>query len=191
MKHKGWLIFGVIAVLGLGVYVAASPLMTFNAMSEAAEAGDITALEKTVDFPAVRTSLKDQLNARLIGALNQDRALTDGPFGALGALLGPAIVNQVVEAAVTPQGVAAIVRSGRAPLSDIQPGSAVPPPPAEPVTAATADNPKRSTRFAYLDLNHFRAQTVTTDNPGQPLGWVLERRNIVGWKLVRIELPPQ
>jgi len=188
MKRKAWLVVAVIALVVAGSFYLAAPLMAFRAMSEAAEAGDVAGLERHVDFAAVRNSLKDQLNARLMGALETDRSLSDGPFGALGALLGPAIVDQVVEAAVTPAGVAAIVRSGRAPLSDIQPGSAAPPPPIEPPT--TADAPKRNTSFAYTDLNLFRARTITADNPDQPLGWVLERRGLFSWKLVRIELPP-
>jgi hypothetical protein len=143
-----------------------------------------------VDFPAVRANLKEQLNARLMGALQKDQGLSDGPFGALGALLGPAIVDQVVNAAVTPDGVAAIVRSGRAPLSDIGTSNA-PPPPVPPVEPPVgADKPKRSTHFSYIDLNHFRAAMVTADDPAAPLGWVLERRGLFAWKLVRIELPP-
>jgi len=188
MKRKAWLVVAVIALVVAGGVYLASPLMAFRAMSQAAEAGDTTGLERHVDFAAVHTSLKEQLNARLMGVLQQDRSLSDGPFGALGALLGPAIVNQVVDAAVTPAGVAAIVRSGRAPLSDIQPGSAAPPPPIEPPTSA--DPPKRRTSFAYADLNYFRARTITADNPDQPLGWLLERRGLFSWKLVRIELPP-
>lgn len=190
MKRKAWLALAVIVLVLAAAAYLASPLVAFRAMSVAAEAGDRDGLARTVDFPAVRADLKEQLNARLMGALRQDRSLSDGPFGALGALLGPAIVEQVVNAAVTPDGVAAIVRSGRAPLSEIGPGATAPPPPVEPVTVAAADKSKRSTRFAYTDLNHFRARTVTADNPDQPLGWVLERRGLFGWKLVRIELPP-
>lgn len=190
MKRKAWLIAALVAVVALGGFYLASPLLAFRAMSEAAEAGDRDGLERTVDFPAVRGDLKEQLNARLLGALNRDSALSDGPFGALGALLGPAIVEQVVNATVTPDGVAAIVRSGKAPLAEIGTGATAAPSPAEPATAATADKPKRSTRFSYTDLNHFRAATVTADNPDQPLGWVMERRGLFAWKLVRIELPP-
>jgi hypothetical protein len=118
--------------------------------------------------------------------------LSKGPFGALGALLGPTVVDQVVDAAVTPEGVAAIVRSGRAPLSDVAAGKpALPPPPetAPPEVPGVAAASKRKTRFAYADLNHFRATTLSSDRAETPLTWVLERRGL-GWKLVRIELPP-
>jgi len=195
MKSKGWIILAVLAVLAVGGAYLASPLLAFKALGEAAEAGDRDALERLVDFPAVRADLKAQLNTRLQGALQQDPALSQGPFGALGALLGPTIVDQVVNAAVTPEGVAAIVRSGRAPLSDIgaAPSAPAPPPLAAepPAPAATpAAEPKRSSRFAYLDLNHVRASTITADDPAAPLGWVLERRGLFSWKLIRIELPP-
>jgi hypothetical protein len=195
MKSKGWIILAVLAVLAVGGAYLASPLLAFKALGEAAEAGDRDALERLVDFPAVRADLKAQLNTRLQGALQQDPALSQGPFGALGALLGPTIVDQVVNAAVTPEGVAAIVRSGRAPLSDIGAAPSAPAPPplaAEPTAPAAtpAAEPKRSSRFAYLDLNHVRASTITADDPAAPLGWVLERRGLFSWKLIRIELPP-
>jgi hypothetical protein len=190
MKRKGWIILGaIVAAVLVGAY-AASPMLAFKAMSEAAESGDRAALESHVDFPAVRASLKDQLNARILGAIQKDHGLTDGPFGALSALLGPAIVNQVIDAAVTPDGVAAIVRSGRAPLSDVEPGRAAPPPPQAAPPATDAGPSGRKTRFAYIDANHFRATVARADQPDAPLGWVLERRGLFSWKLIRIELPP-
>ncbi len=129
-------------------------------------------------------------NARLTTALSSDSSLSNGPFGALGALLGPTVVDQVVDAAVTPDGVAAIVRSGKAPLSDVTPGKTALPPPAElaPPVPEAAPPPKKKTRFAYADLNHVRATTLSNDSAQTPLTWVLERRGL-GWKLVRIELP--
>ena len=194
MKRRIWIVVAVVAVLALAGAYFASPLLAFRALVQAAQAGDRAGLERMVDFPAVRDSLKSQLGERLMGALERDAGLAKGPFGQLGALLGPAIVDQVVDAAITPDGVAAIVRTGRAPLSDIVPGRAAPPPPAEPGLPGPPREPpantKLSTRFAYLDLDHFRARTVSSDAPEAPLGWVLERRGLFSWKLVRIELPP-
>jgi hypothetical protein len=191
MKTKLWGGIAVVVIVLAAAWWLLSPFQAFAALAEAGRVGDRDKLEQTVDFPAVREGLKDQLNARLVTAIGRDKALSDGPFGALGALLGPTVVDQVVDAAVTPDGVAAIIRSGKAPLSDVTPGKAALPPPAEtaPPAAAEAPPPKKKTRFAYTDLNHVRATTYSTDADQTPLTWVLERRGL-GWKLVRIELPP-
>lgn len=192
MKSKLWLGVAIAAAVLALLWYALSPFQAFAALAAAARVGDSARLEQLVDFPAVREGLKEQLNARLSNALDTDRALSKGPFGALGALLGPTVVDQVVDAAVTPEGVAAIVRSGKAPLSDVTPGKTALPPPeaaAPPPPAAEAAPPKSKTRFAYTDLNHVRATTLSNDSDRTPLTWVLERRGI-GWKLVRIELPP-
>jgi hypothetical protein len=192
MKARLWLIVGALALTAALAWYFASPVLAFRSLAAAADSGDQAGLERMVDFPAVRDDLKTQLRDRLIGALREDPAVSDGPFGQLGALLGPAIVDQVVNVAVTPQGVAAMVRSGRAPLSDVT-RRAVPPPPLEPpvgpAPAEKADG--RSTSFSYQGLNRFRAVTTIPEAPDAPVGWVLERRGLIAWKLVRIELPPE
>jgi hypothetical protein len=187
MKRRLWIALVLVAaVLAAGAYLG-SPFFAFRALSEAADAGDTARLERLVDFPRLRASLKDQLNARLIGSL-QGGSVGDGPFGALGALLGPTIVDRVVEATVTPTGVAAIVRSGRAPVTDAAPPTQAPPEP--PPTPAAPAKDSRDTRFAYDGLNRFRVTTTVKEAPDSPLGWVLERRGLIGWRLVAIELPP-
>ncbi|HTI66180.1 MAG TPA: DUF2939 domain-containing protein [Caulobacteraceae bacterium] len=194
MKSRFWAGLAVFAVLAAVAWYVLSPFQAFADLAEAGRTGDRGRLEALVDFPAVRDGLKTQLNTRLSTALSSDRALSDGPFGALGALLGPTVVDQVVDAAVTPDGVAAIIRSGRAPLSDVTGGkTALPPPPdtapPPPPGAPPARAKPPGARFAYADLNHVRATTVSSDSAHAPLTWVLERRGL-GWKLVRIELPP-
>lgn len=190
MKTKMWAGVAIAVIVLAAIWYVVSPFQAFAGLAEAARVGDRNKLEQGVDFPAVREGLKAQLNARLVTAIGADKALSDGPFGALGALLGPTVVDQVVDAAVTPDGVAAIIRSGKAPLSDVAPGKSALPPPAETAPPAVEEGPpaKRRTRFAYTDLNHVRATTYSTDADRTPLSWVLERRGL-GWKLVRIELP--
>lgn len=196
MKRKGWIILAGIVVLAFVIAYFVSPIIAFRSLAEAAQTGDRGRLERLIDFPAVRENLKEQLRTRLLGALAQDRSLTEGPFGQLGALLGPAIVDQVVNVAVTPEGVAAMVRSGRAPMANVG-GGAVPPPeaagaipPAEPANAAVPAEPQPKTQFSFDDVNHFRATMTRPEQPDASLGWIMERRGLFAWKLVGVELPP-
>ena len=54
------LLTGVViaAVIGLVGYWAAAPVLTGQAIIRAAEQGDEAALERLVDFPALRDSMK-------------------------------------------------------------------------------------------------------------------------------------
>ena len=184
----------LVAVLALAgvVMVAAAPLYAFQALSQAARRGDQAGVAALVDFPALRANLKTQLTARVETAIQNDRGLGKGPFRGLGALLAPTLVDQVVDATVTPEGVSAIAAGGRAPLSDFTGlKSALPPPPeATPARPAGIPRPgakKPRTSFAYRGPNTFVGVTANGDNA--PLAWVMERRGL-GWKLTNIELPP-
>jgi hypothetical protein len=190
MRCRLWL--GLAAVLAVAalIYLAMQPLFAFQALAAAGESGDRDRLAGLVDFPAVRADLKQQLAERIQTAIDKDKGLANSPFGALGALIGPTVVDQVVDAAVTPDGVAAILRSGHAPLTDLTARkSALPPPPetAAPALPATLAPAKTKTRFAYTGLDSFKATTTAKD--GAELGWVMGREGLT-WRLVRIELPP-
>jgi len=57
-----------LAVLAAGLFVVAygaSPLLTARNLVNAAKSGNAVALERHVDFPAFRASLKDELGQRL------------------------------------------------------------------------------------------------------------------------------
>ena len=63
---------GVLLALLVGFYFA-SPILALGSLTAAAKAGDRAALERKVDFPAVREGLKAQLKAAM------DRKFEDDP----------------------------------------------------------------------------------------------------------------
>ena len=199
MRLNGWTVLALVTGLALTVWWAAAPLLAFRSLAAAAQTGQASIISSLVDFPALRDNLKTELDARVATALQKDRGLSDSPFGALGALLAPTVVGGVVDAAVTPEGVAAILRSGRGPLDGLTPGKTALPPPAETAPPAApagdAGQPavqpaaKAKLRFAYASLNRFDVATPSAHG-GAPITWVMERRGLLGWKLAAIELPP-
>lgn len=98
------LVIGLIVVLLLA-YVA-SPYASFWFFSRAIKARDRAAIESFVDFPSVRQSLKDELRGRLPKA---DAAKKEDSIGGLMARLGPSLVDQLVDAFVTPDGLVALI----------------------------------------------------------------------------------
>ena len=77
---------------------------------QAIRAGDQYRTELYVDFPRLRTSFREQLNAQL--AENAATEMKDNPFGGLAAMLGSALVDRTVDAFVTPAGLARLMNRG-------------------------------------------------------------------------------
>ena len=181
---RGPIIGLVAAVLALLVaWYAASPFLAMGALQKAARAHDRDRLEELVDFPSVRENLKADFTAGLMKKAENDAATRDNPFAGLAAMLVPALVDRVVDAAVTPEGIARM-QEGK--------GVATPPgakpmgkasDPAKP--AAKADDKPRLS-YHYSGLNRFRVEQPTDAGP---MTWVFARQGLFGWKLVRIELP--
>jgi hypothetical protein len=94
----GGLIFFAVA------YVFALPYITLYHIKQAVDERDSAALSEHIDFPSVRQSLKDQLNAMLMGKMHSDD-MKNNPFAALGMALAGPVVDKMVEAYVTPAGV--------------------------------------------------------------------------------------
>lgn len=164
-----------------------SPIIALHGLTTAAKAGDRAKLERSVDFPAVRDSLKAQLKAVMTREVNADPKLRDNPFAALGQMLLIGVIDKAVDAYATPDAIANMVATNKAPerISADTP----PPPPAEqpkPKAKSTTE-----AHYAYQGVNHFHATyRDKADQPGDELGLVMERRGLFTWKLVKIELPP-
>ena len=189
MAKRGlWIGLAAAAVaLFVGAYVA-SPILAYDALKDAARSGDRDRLDQVVDFPAVRENLKSEISTGMMKSVRSDPKLRDNPFAALGALLLPAITDRVVDAVITPDGIATIINQGRASKTD------APPPPADPASPSAAQpspaRPRLVTRYGYQGLDRFVATITRADQPDQPVTLTLARRGLFSWKLVRIDLPP-
>lgn len=171
---------GLAVVLLLGAW-ALSPIFAMQALTRAAEQGDEAALERLVDFPAVRQSLKDQVNARMLAEMRNGGSDLDPALAGIGMLLGPAIVSGAIDAVITPQGVATMVRTGEAP----EPQDVLNRP--RPTPGKTEDDVRKS--WTYRGANRVEVRLTKTDRPDQPLILNMDRQGLFGWRLVEIDLP--
>ena len=73
------LVKGAAALAGVALLAAGfgTPFLTVNSLVAAARGGDEAALERLVDFPAFRESLKDELTARLMTEARADPEVRD------------------------------------------------------------------------------------------------------------------
>jgi hypothetical protein len=89
----------LICVVLLLVY-AASPYFSFWRFTTALRSGDSAAISSRIDFPAVRASLKKQLVARFARATTGHKRWSN---------LGPTLIDAIVDAYTTPEGIAALL----------------------------------------------------------------------------------
>jgi len=151
------------ALLVVAVTSFASPWWTLHSLRTAAARHDGGAVAAQVDFPALRTSVKEQMQA----SLKRDMGIAAG--------LAMALVNPLVDTVVTPAGVAAMVEHGTVSIGKPHPA----PEAAEP--APPSDKPRYALR--YRGWNRF---AVTGDDGGS---FVFRRTGLWSWKLAGIELP--
>lgn len=92
--------------LGLAAYLWASPYRFLRALQGAILEGDRARLERMVDFPRVREGLKSQIQAQLLKEAGQ--AGEQNPFAGLAYLLVAGMVDPLVDALISPEGLAAL-----------------------------------------------------------------------------------
>jgi hypothetical protein len=91
-----WLVLICVLLLVYG----ASPYFSFWRFTAALRSGDSAALSSRMDFPPIRASLKKQLIARFNQGTTAHKSWTN---------LGPTLIDAIVDAYVTPEGIAALI----------------------------------------------------------------------------------
>lgn len=165
---RKFLIAAVALVLAVGGWWYFSPYWTLHAMRSAAQRGDAKKLSEYVDYPAVREDLKGEFRRTVF---NQAAAGNekDG-FAVLGSAFALAMIDPLVDAVVTPEGLeAAFARQQRA--GQPAKGARLPAAPSDPV----------------IDRQSFDRFTVRDKDPSK--GALVFARSGLGWKLVGFDLP--
>ncbi len=179
--RKAW-ILGVLAgaiIIFIGGAYLASPYFAAKALADAAQAGDKGKLDAMVDFPSVRDGLKSQFNAALTANMQNDPDMKDNPFAGLGMMMVPAIADRMVDAVVTPEGIARMAKARRSETTTTEPTPA-------PTSSTKDDDTVHS--YKYVTLDRFRASAAAKSNLKQHVDFVFERRNLFTWKLVKIDM---
>jgi hypothetical protein len=177
MKRPIKAIAALVVVVFLAAYFG-TPLLTVNQLVAAAKTGDEAALERLVDFPAFRDSLKEQLTGRLMAEAQADPDVRNSALGGLGMMFAPMLVGGAVDALVNAPAIAAMVRTAEEP---------------DPADVVVSQEPKQDRdirqSYAYRDLNTFVLGLTDPDRPDQTLKLLLKRDGLFGWKLSGVDLP--
>ncbi|MEJ8857760.1 DUF2939 domain-containing protein [Variovorax robiniae] len=169
-----WLVALVAGLVAAALYFG--PHWTVYRMRKAIEARDATALASQVDFPLLKESVKAQLMTKM-GGLMSSSGLKDSPLAGVGQLIGTGLINQTVDALVTPTGVMLLMQQGKFSVPGT-PGTAPPSPSKESSSAP---------RYAidYLDFSTVEIHA----RDGSPGKFILRREGVFFWKLAAVELP--
>ena len=175
MNKRAMGIIAAIIAVCVAAYLA-SPFLAVRQFRNAALAADVDGLDATVDFPAVRESLKSQFTVALTAKMANDPKMKSNPFAGLGAMLMPTIIGKMVDGFVTPEGISGLVKQGRVKSDKTDP--------------QTTPNPDIHYSYAYRNLDRF-AVTIEAPNATKEdaPSLVFERRGLFSWKMIRLEIP--
>jgi len=174
---KKWIALLLAGILALAGYVVAGPYITVRHIRAAAQAQDAAALSEQVDFPALRASLKAQLQDRMLRKIGPEAQAN--PFAAFGMTIANGLAGAGVDAMVTPAGLGALMEGHKIWK---RAGDGV----ASRDPASPATDPLQDARYRYESLSRFTATVVNRE--GEPVVFVMTRHGL-RWKLSDIRLP--
>lgn len=165
----------LLALLAAAVSFVIAPGVAFLGIRSAADSNDVAALNRLIDFGAVRQSLRAQLSGRP-EAIAPAPSFMEDPIGAFRRQIEdhtPIRMGPNVEAYLTPAALGALTRGeGRYAAQ-------------RTTTPADPENPFPSP--VYWGVNS--ARLAVTDDGGSRTTFTFERRGPFEWKLAHIGLP--
>lgn len=168
-------IFGLI-ILILG-YLYVSPYLAINSIKNAAQAGDSEKISKYIDYPSVRQSFKDQMNAYMFKEMASKE--TDG-WEALGAMMASTMVDKMIDAMITPEGMTLMLQ-GKDLKSTSSNGSV------DYQVSGAKEEPKPVYTSRYASMNDF--EVVIKDQDKAKEVKVMMVRDGLSWKINKIIVP--
>jgi Protein of unknown function (DUF2939) len=165
----------LLAIVG---WFFASPYLAVKNMKDAADKRDATTLSSYVNYPALKENLKTTFAASM-NAKAEDKS--GNPLAGFGAALASAFMGPMIDAIITPEGLAAMMR-GQKPKAA---GGA-----SEPVEqdAAAKNKADPDVSLGYEGLNQFAVNVSPKDKPEQKTKLIFLREGLA-WKLNNVELP--
>jgi len=176
---KKWIALALALLISLGAYVAAGPYLTMRGIQQALAVQDTRKLERHVDFPAVRVSVKAQLEDAMARRAGSD--LQSNLLGAIAMGVGRSLMAASVDTMVTPMGIGALLQGRKMWKQSM--GQTVdgdtfgPAVPADPLATAV---------HHYESSSRFTATVL--DEDGNPVTFIFKRDGLQ-WKLADIRLP--
>jgi hypothetical protein len=156
----------VLALSSVLAYAGVSPYLVANQLGTAVARCDVEAFRALVDFPRVRSQLKQRITEEVT------RGVGHSSVAAFGSMVAGALADKAVDALITPEGLARAVAARRTILGE---GSGT----------SDGSGTFRDARTEYVSWSRF---VITLPAPISDVKLVLERTGL-DWKLVAVDLP--
>ena len=173
---RALIVAGVLAVL-LFAYVVAGPYLAINGIRTALGERDVGALERHIDFPALRVNMKAHVEDYIVRQ-GGEIAESGGLLGAIGLQVASGLGGAAVDTVVTPLGLGALLQGHatwkRATGQTVDGDAYGDPQPMDPLKDA---------KLRYESASRFTATAPGAD--GEPVVAVFQRQGL-RWRLVDI-----
>jgi hypothetical protein len=160
---------GILASSGLGLYYA--PYLTVNSIKNAAENRNPDALSQSINFPELRTNIKEIIKAQALKKIAED---SNGQISKTTSELVEKTVSPVVDKLVTPEGIEQI-------MFDKIPGAKI------DLTQLDKDLEKTKIAMGYESFDRFVVHITDKVNRSKNVSLILKRDGI-SWKLSAIDI---
>jgi hypothetical protein len=161
----------VAIILAVGGWYYFSPRYTLHQMKTAAVAKDSEKLSRYVDYDALRADLKADLRRAMMKEMTKQPS---NGWEALGSAIAMAIVDPMIDAMVSPEGVQAMFEQQKA--KEAKQGKAALP------TVAAGEDPI----IERNGIDEFKVKGRDSES-----GAIVFKRAGFSWKMVAVELPEQ
>ncbi|MES2978119.1 MAG: DUF2939 domain-containing protein [Pseudomonadota bacterium] len=185
MTRQQKIFAGSIAVIAVvimaSIWFVRAPYATLESIKAAAERRDVPELNRLIDFPSVKSSLK----ILLLDSMNGKPGEAPSPGAGLARLFASALAGPIVEAMVTPESIVAMF-SGKLPRSAAgrpQPSSPRPDDASSPVST---EKPNVTFAGDWDDSSTIRVRVRSGITEDVGLAFVM-RRDGLSWRLSGIE----
>ena len=157
----------ILAALAFGGWYFASPWWAMKSLADAARAGDTVAIAEMVDMEALRASAAEQVTE----AVRRQQG-TGGMLDGFGGVVAERVGREVMDRALTPEGMGTVVASGAL---------------AAPFIPERLRNQTLEWDVERDDVDHFRGIGTFEDGTEGPT--LIFERDGLGWILTGFELP--
>jgi len=182
------LLFAVV-VLVLAWFFA-TPYLTFRSLKSAAEARDAAALMRHIDFPALKQSLRSNLRLKLTESLGQMH--NDNPYGnVLGAAGAEQLVkfaDPLLDAAITPEVVTALMQGNTGKANPDKKGGSLATP-FEQLSGVRSTEGEMVWSARYQDFDTFALTLRQKESDKEWVTFLMKRHGLASWKVSGVRFP--
>ena len=171
----------IVILIAILAYLYASPYLALKNMKTAAQQNDLETINQYIDYPSVRQSLKEQLNAYMLKELRQE---SDNEFAKFGTMLASSMTDSLLDAVITPSGVGLMLQGKNLNPSHMPLQTTT----TSHIDAVEKDREKVEYKMYYSSFNRFVINIKNTERHDQRVQVIMQRDGL-NWQIKQLIIP--